>query len=205
MSRYIVGLTGGIGSGKSTVARLFAERGIVIVDTDAIAHRLTAIGGAGLPAIAAAFGAEVLAADGSLDRAQLRRLVFAEPARRKVLEGILHPLIRSEADRECAAASSPYVIIDVPLLVESGAYRERVQRVLVVDCSEGTQIARVQQRNGLPEAEVRAILAAQATRAARQAAADDLVDNDGDLPSLVAQVERLHADYLRRAGELPVA
>lgn len=201
MSPYFVGLTGGIGSGKSTVAAQFAARGVVVVDTDAIARSLTLPGGAAMPAVAAAFGPQVVTSDGALDREAMRRLVFAEPAQRRVLEAILHPLIRAEADRQCAVAVSPYVLLDVPLLVETGAYRDRVQRVLVVDCREATQIARVMQRNGLAEAEVRAILAAQASRAQRQAAADDLLDNDGDLANLIAQVDRLHATYLGLAAQ----
>ena len=201
MNPYIVGLTGGIGSGKSTVAAQFAARGIVVVDTDAIARSLTLPGGAAMPAVAATFGPQVVASDGALDREAMRRLVFADPAQRRALEAILHPLIRTEADRQCAAASSPYILLDVPLLVETGAYRDRVQRVLVVDCCEATQIARVMQRNGLAEAEVRAILAAQASRAQRQAAADDLLDNDSDLAALTAQVDRLHSIYLALAEE----
>ena len=201
MNPYIVGLTGGIGSGKSTVAAQFAARGIVVVDTDAIARSLTLPGGAAMPAVAATFGPQVVASDGALDREAMRRLVFADPAQRRALEAILHPLIRTEADRQCAAASSPYILLDVPLLVETGAYRDRVQRVLVVDCCEATQIARVMQRNGLAEAEVRAILAAQASRAQRQAAADDLLDNDSDLAALTAQVDRLHSIYRALAEE----
>lgn len=198
---YVVGLTGGIGSGKSAVADLFAECGILVVDTDAIAHALTAPGGAAMPAIRAEFGAAVAAADGALDRAAMRAIVFADPAARQRLEAILHPMIRRESERLLAAdaARSPYAILMVPLLIEAGGYRERVDRVAVVDCAEATQIARVMGRNGLAREEVQRILAAQATRAERLAAADDVIDNDGDLAALRPQIERLHVNYLAYA------
>ena len=198
---YVVGLTGGIGSGKSAVADLFAARGILVVDTDAVAHALTAPGGAALPAIRAEFGAAVAAADGALDRAAMRARVFADPAARKRLEAILHPMIRSESERLLAADATraPYAIRMVPLLIEAGSYRERVDRIAVVDCAEATQIARVMSRNGLAGEEVERILAAQATRAERLAAADDVIDNDGDLDALRPQIERLHVNYLAYA------
>ena len=201
---YVVGLTGGIGSGKSAVADLFAARGILVVDTDAVAHALTAPGGAAMPAIRAEFGAAVAAADGALDRAAMRARVFADPAARKRLEGILHPMIRRESERLLAAdaARSPYAILMVPLLIEAGSYRERVDRIAVVDCAEATQIARVMSRNGLTGVEVERILAAQATRAERLAAADDVIDNDGDLAALRPQIERLHVNYLAYAGNV---
>ena len=201
--RYVIGLTGGIGSGKSAAAALFAERGITVVDTDAIAHALTAPGGAAMPAIRAEFGDAVAGADGALDRAAMRAIVFTDPAAKKRLEAILHPLIRTESERRIAAASSPYVILMVPLLVESGSYRERVNRIAVVDCREATQVARVMSRNGLPRAEVERILAAQATRAERLAAADDVIDNDGDIAVLPPRIGQLHGEYLalaRRCG-----
>ena len=198
---YVVGLTGGIGSGKSAVADLFAARGILVVDTDAVAHALTAPGGAAMPAIRAEFGAAVAAADGALDRAAMRARVFADPAARKRLEAILHPMIRSESERLLAADATraPYAILMVPLLIEAGSYRERVDRIAVVDCAEATQIARVMSRNGLAREEVERILAAQATRAERLAAADDVIDNDGDLDALRPQIERLHVNYLAYA------
>ena len=198
---YVVGLTGGIGSGKSAVADLFAERGILVVDTDAVAHSLTAPGGAAMPALRAEFGAAVAAADGALDRAAMRARVFADPAARKRLEAILHPMIRGESERLLAADAtrSPYAILMVPLLIEAGSYRERVDRIAVVDCAEATQIARVISRNGLAREEVQRILAAQATRAERLAAADDVIDNDGDLAALRPQIERLHVNYLAYA------
>ncbi len=196
----VIGLTGGIGSGKSAVADLFAERGIAVVDTDAIAHALTAPSGAAMPAIRAEFGNGVAGADGALDRAAMRGIVFADPAARKRLEAILHPMIRIESERRLAAASSPYAILMVPLLIESGAYRERVKRIAVVDCAEATQIARVMERNGLARREVERILAAQASRAERLAAADDVIDNDGALQRLAPQIERLHVSYLALAA-----
>jgi len=198
---WVVGLTGGIGSGKSAAADLFAAHGIAVIDTDAIAHELTAPGGAAMPAIRAGFGDGVVAADGALDRAAMRAIVFTDPAAKKRLEAILHPLIRAEGERRIAAAASPYVILMVPLLVESGSYRERVNRVAVVDCREATQIARVMSRNGLPRAEVERILAAQATRAERLAAADDVIDNDGDIAALPPQIDRLHGEYLALARQ----
>lgn len=201
MSDFIVGLTGGIGSGKSAVADLFAAQGIAVVDTDAIAHELTGPDGAAMPAIVAAFGPDIRRADGGLDRAAMRRTVFADPAARSRLEGILHPMIRSLADARCRAAASPYVILAVPLLVEAGAaYRERSDRILVVDCDEATQVRRVQARNGLAEAEVRAIIASQATRGERLTIADDIIVNDSGLPELAARVLELHQSYSRMAS-----
>ena len=204
---YVVGLTGGIGSGKSAVAHLFAERGIMVIDTDAIAHALTVPGGAAMAAIRAEFGDGVANADGALDRAAMRAMVFADPSARKRLEAILHPMIRRESERQLLASASradpPYAILMVPLLIESGDYRKRVNRIAVVDCAETTQIARVMKRNGIARNEIERILAAQATRAERLAAADDVIDNDGDLAALPPQIERLHLQYLalsRHAG-----
>lgn len=197
---YIVGLTGGIGSGKSTVADLFVARGAALVDTDAIAHELTGPQGAAMEAIAAAFGPGVVDSRGALDRAAMRRRVFADASARQRLEAILHPLIRAESERRCAVAQAPYVILAVPLLVESGTYRERVDRVLVVDCPESTQLARVMARSGLDAAEVEAILLAQASRSERLAAADDVVDNGGSADALPAQVDLLHDRYLAAAS-----
>jgi len=197
---YVVGLTGGIGSGKSAAADLFAAHGVPLVDTDAIAHALTKTDGAAIPAIRAEFGDAVVAADGALDRAAMRAVVFADPPARKRLEGILHPLIRAESERQLAAAAgAPYAILVVPLLIEAGDYRKRVNRIAVVDCAEATQIARVMSRSGLARAEVERILAAQATRAERLAAADDVIDNDGAIAALPPRIERLHADYLALA------
>lgn len=202
MSHFIVGLTGGIGSGKSSVANLFVERGAVLVDTDAIAHELTAPGGEAMPALQEAFGTAVADATGALDRAAMRQRVFADPAARGRLEGILHPMIRQQSEARCRAAASPYVILAVPLLIESGNFRQRCQRIVVVDCPENLQIERVMARNGLSEAEVRAIMAVQATRSQRLAAADDVVVNDADLAALNSQVEALHSKYLRLSAEI---
>jgi dephospho-CoA kinase len=203
---YVVGLTGGIGSGKSAAADLFAAHGVAVVDTDAIAHALSKSGGAAMPAIRAEFGAAVVAADGALDRGAMRAIVFADESTktsaRKRLEAILHPLIRAESERQLAAAAAPYAMLVVPLLIESGSYRERVDRVAVVDCREETQIARVMSRNGLARAEIERILAAQATRAERLAAADDIIDNDGEIAALPPRIERLHADYLALARRI---
>lgn len=203
---FIVGLTGGIGSGKSAVAARFADLGIAVVDTDAIAHELTGAGGAAMPAIAAAFGPAVVSAAGALDRAAMRRLAFADAGVRQRLEGILHPMIRHEALARCEQAlsqHSPYVILAVPLLVESGAYRQYVRRVLVVDCDEAVQEQRVMARSGLAADEVRRIMSAQAARAERRAAADDIIDNNGDLAALIPQVEALHDRYLAASEKRP--
>ena len=197
---FIVGLTGGIGSGKSAAADLFGELGAALVDTDRIAHMLTAPDGAAMADIRAAFGAGVVAEDGSLNRPAMRALAFEDPAVRKRLEAILHPMIRSESDRQCRVATAPYVVLVVPLLVESGTYRERVRRLCVVDCPEEIQVARVMQRSGLEESQVRAIMAAQASRAVRLAAADDVVDNGGPLEDLQEQVAALHQAYLALAA-----
>ncbi len=197
---FIVGLTGGIGSGKSAAADRFGERGAAVVDTDVIAHALTAPGGAAIEPIRAAFGDALIAADGALDRAAMRARVFAEPAERVRLEAILHPMIRDEGARQCAAAQAPYVVLVVPLLIESGTYRERCARIVVVDCPEAVQIARVQARSGFSAAQVEAIMAVQIPRAERLAAADDVIDNGGDLPFLFAQVDALHRRYVALAG-----
>ncbi|NWG30882.1 MAG: dephospho-CoA kinase [Rhodocyclaceae bacterium] len=193
---FVVGLTGGIGSGKSAAAERFAARGAAIVDTDAIAHELTAPGGAAIEPIRLAFGDALLTAESALDRAAMRRLVFADAAARERLEAILHPLIRAESEaRLCRLASADYAVLVVPLLVETGDYRSRVDRVCVVDCPEALQLARVMARSGLSRDEVLAILAAQASRAQRLAAADDVIDNSQGLAELDAQVAHLHEKY----------
>lgn len=197
---FAVGLTGGIGSGKSTVADLFAARGASIVDTDVIAHSLTAPGGAAMPAIVAAFGAEFADANGALDRTRMRTLVFSDAKAKATLEAILHPRIRAGALAAAEAATGDYVMYAVPLLVESGTWRDRVSRVLAVDCREDVQIARVMARNNLSETQVRAIMAAQASRAERLAAADDVIDNNAGLDALAPQIDRLHAQYLQMRG-----
>lgn len=194
---FAVGLTGGIGSGKTTVADLFAKHGVAVVDTDVIAHRVTAPGGAAMPLIEQAFGAPFVAPDGSLDRAKMRALVFSDSEAKAKLEAITHPLIRAETEREREAATGPYVVIVVPLLVESGAWKTRVDRVLVVDCGIETQIARVMRRNAFSREQVLAIIARQATREARLAAADDVVVNDATpIEQLASEVRRLHRRYV---------
>jgi len=197
---FAVGLTGGIGSGKSTVAELFAERGVPVIDTDVIARELTAPDSAALIAIQDAFGDAVMREDGSLDRAQLRRRVFADPAARHMLEAILHPRIRQAVVQALAELHAPYALIVIPLLVETGAYAGILDRVLVVDCPEDMQIARVMARNDLTRAEVKAILAAQAERAVRLTAADDVIDNTGSSKSLRDRVHALHAQYMAQAA-----
>lgn len=201
-AKLFIGLTGGIGCGKTIVANLFAARGATLVDTDLIAHAMTAPHGPAMAAIAAAFGAAFIAADGSLDRAAMRALVFTDPAARQRLEAILHPMIRAEAERQAAAASGLYVIFVVPLLIESGAWSDRVARIVAIDCSEATQVARVMARNGLSEAQVRAIMANQVSRAERLAAADDVIDNDNGVDALPPQVDALHARYLKISAQM---
>jgi dephospho-CoA kinase len=194
-----IGLTGGIGSGKTRVADMFAERGAAIIDTDLIAHEITAPGGLAIPALVEAFGQACLRADGAMDRDAMRALVFADPSAKARLEGITHPLIRELTTSRAAAihdaGKHSYLIYVVPLLVESGTWRERVGRVLVVDCSEATQVARVMARNGFTREQVAAIMARQATRTARLACADDVIDNDGPVEALAPQVDRLDQQY----------
>jgi dephospho-CoA kinase len=192
---FAVGLTGGIGSGKSTVADMFAARGATIVDTDLIAHSMTAPNGPAMAAIVAEFGPEFADASGAMDRARMRALVFSDAGAKARLEAILHPRIRDAALAAGTAATGDYVIYAVPLLIESGTWRARVTRVLAVDCSEEVQIARVMARNNLPEAQVRAIMAAQVSREQRLAAADDIIVNNAGIADLEAQVERLHRLY----------
>ena len=193
---FSVGLTGGIGCGKSTVADLFAALGATIVDTDVIAHALTAPQGAAMPAIVAEFGPDFAQPDGALDRARMRTLVFSDATARARLEAILHPRIRAATEAAGQAATGAYVIYVVPLLIESGSWRERVTRVLAIDCGEDTQVARVMQRSHLSADEVRAIMATLVTRTRRLAEADDVVDNDAGLDALRAQVQALHERYL---------
>lgn len=197
---FTVGLTGGIGSGKSTVADCFAALGVPVIDTDVIARELTAPGGAALEAIRAVFGATVMQTDGTLDRAVLRRRVFADSAARHQLEAILHPRIRQGVAQKLATLTAPYALIVIPLLVEAGGYRDVLNRVLVVDCPEAVQIARVMARSGLAHGEIKAILAAQAGRAERLAVADDIIVNTLSLEALRAEVAALHQRYLALAA-----
>lgn len=199
-SMFSVGLTGGVGSGKSTVAAMLSNHGAGVVDADAISHQLTQPGGAAIAALRASFGAAAIAADGSLDRAHMRARVFSDTAARAQLEAVLHPLIRA-AMRERAAeqtkGGSPYVVFVVPLLVESGSWRATTHRVLLVDCSEATQLARVRARPGLSSTIARRIIDAQATRQQRLAVADDVLMNEAPLADIEPKVHRLHRAYLR--------
>jgi len=197
---FAVGLTGGIGSGKSTVAECFADHGVPVIDTDVIARQLTAPGSEALDAIFTIFGETLRQSDGTLDRAALRRQVFADAAARHQLEAILHPLIRQRVEQALATLEAPYALIVIPLLVETGGYRDVLNRILVVDCPEELQIARVTARSGLAQDEVKAILAVQAGRAERLAAADDVILNTATLAALRAEVARLHQRYLALAA-----
>ena len=197
----VVGLTGGIGSGKSTVADLFSRLGVTVVDTDRIAHELTGAEGAAMPEIIAAFGKDIALPQGALDRAAMRQRVFTDASAKTRLEAILHPKIRQESRQRCQAATSVYVLLAVPLLVETGVWRQEVRRVLVVDCDEATQIARVKARSALSAAEVLAIMATQATRSERLAVADDVILNNGTPEALEPQVQALHLRYLELFGK----
>ena len=182
-----VGLTGGIGSGKSTVAALLAAHGAAVIDTDLIARQLTLPGGAAIRAIADTFGAELIAADGALDRTRMREIVFADPLQKRRLEAILHPLIGIETDRQASKASGLVIVFDVPLLVESGnRWRAEVGKVLVIDCTEATQIERVVVRSGWTRKAVQAVIGQQAPRALRRACADAVIFNDGIAPEQLA-------------------
>lgn len=198
--RFRLGLTGGVGSGKSTVARILSDLGADVVDTDAIARQLTAPGGAALPAIRAAFGAGMIDRDGALDRVAMRARVFADPDSRRGLEAILHPLIREESLRQIESARGPYVVIVVPLLAENlAAYRPLLDRIAVVDCDESRQLLRTAARPGVDMDQARAILASQAGRLERMNIADDVIENRADLPALRESVRQLHALYLHLA------
>jgi dephospho-CoA kinase len=200
---FSIGLTGGIGSGKTTVADMFAARGVPVIDTDLIAHQITAPGGVAMPLIESTFGPEYVVADGSLDRAKMRTRVFSDNAAKAQLESITHPLIRAESERQRNAAQGAYHIVVVPLLIEAGERASKVERILVVDCPVDTQIERVIRRNGFTRDQALAIIARQATREARLAAADDVVVNDSatTLETLQREVDALHARYLAMASE----
>lgn len=194
-----IGLTGGIGSGKSTVAALLVQRGAALVDTDAIARAIAQPGGAAMPAIEAAFGATVIDANGGLDRARMRAIVFSDTEARKRLEAILHPLIGLETERQAAAAPGVPIVFDVPLLVESKRWRRAVDRVLVVDAREATQLQRVVARSGWTPEAVQAVIAQQAPRSARRAAADAVIYNDGlDLQQLAREVQQLWTRWMAK-------
>lgn len=194
-STYLVGLTGGIGSGKSEVAAAFAARGADVLDADDIAHAISRRGEAGHRAVAQSLGPTFVGADGELDRAALRRRAFDDPSFRRELERLLHPLIATRLDDAIDRLSGPYGVLVVPLLLERGGLKERVARVLVVDCPEQEQVRRVQLRSGLAADDVRKIMATQWSRAERLAAADDVIDNSGSRDALTPQVERLDRLY----------
>lgn len=198
---FKLGLTGGIGSGKSTVARMLADLGATVLDADAISRSVTAPGGAAIPAIAQAFGPQMIAPDGSMDRAAMRALVFAQPHERQRLEAIVHPLVQQAMAAQLAQARSQgakVAVLDIPLLVESPYWRDQVDAVLVVDCSEATQVARVMERSQLSETAVRSIIASQASREERRAAADWIIGNDG------ITLEQLQTQVLSISQKLPL-
>jgi dephospho-CoA kinase len=187
-----LGLSGGIGSGKSTVAQMLQALGATVIDADAIARRVTATGGAAIPLIREAFGPELIAPDGSLDRQRMRERAFADAGARQRLEAIVHPLVGQETARQAAAAQGPLLVFDIPLLVEGGHWRARLDRVLIIDCSTGTQVARVVQRSGLTPDAVQQVMAAQASREQRLAAADLVIFNEGlTIDELQAQVREI--------------
>jgi len=192
----IVGLTGGIGSGKSTVGQYFADLGIDVIDTDAIARRLTKPGGLAINSIKNSFGETMIAADGSLNREKMRNLIFSDSNYKLALENILHPLILAETLRQARKALSPYIIIAIPLLFETHDYNKIIQRSLVVDCEEEQQILRTMKRSKLPENQVKAIIASQIPRTSRLQKADDIIVNNLDIAYLKAQVAQLHKKYL---------
>nr|WP_315845635.1 dephospho-CoA kinase [uncultured Achromobacter sp.] len=199
---FKIGLTGGIGSGKSRVADMLGEWGATLVDTDQIAHALTAANGAAMPAIEREFGPQALTPEGALNRQWMRERAFSDPQARQRLEGVLHPAITEETERQAAAATGLYLVFVVPLLVESLArWRTRVDRICVVDCDPETQVARVQSRSGLTEPAIRRIMAAQAARASRLEVADDVIVNDGATSpeQLRAQAKTLHDRWLTLA------
>ena len=199
--RLRLGLTGGIGSGKSTVAGLLAGLGATVIDADAISRASTAAGGSAIEALRAAFGPDVITAAGELDRDRMRALVFADPQARNRLESIVHPLVRAEIDRQCNALAGGCAVLDLPLLAESAAWRERVDTVWVVDCQPDTQVQRVMQRNGWPRAQVEAVMAALAGRAQRLAIADTVIDNDrASLAELASAVQQAYAETCRQFG-----
>ncbi|MDP3481919.1 MAG: dephospho-CoA kinase [Sulfuricella sp.] len=195
----VIGLTGGIGSGKSSVARIFSALGAAVIDTDEIAHRLTAKGTPALAAIIEQFGSSYQLPDGNLDRARLRKRVFSDHAAKEKLETLLHPLIKQQVVSEMAEAQGPYLVLVIPLFFETGAYRDLVDRVLVVDCDENQQISRTMSRSQLSAADVQSVMAHQTPRAERIKQADDILSNRGDHADLEEHVKELHQRYLALA------
>lgn len=201
--KLIVGLTGGIGCGKSLVAKGLVQRGAFLVDTDQLAHQLTDAGGAAMPAIEQCFGRDFLTADGALDRSAMRQLIFKDSTAKSRLEAIVHPLIREHVRQACqqVPAEASYIVVDIPLLLETGREHYPCQRILVVDCPESQQIERVMARNGLSASEIQAIIGHQCSRAERLAAADDVIDNSGSMTVLHTQLDTIHARYLALSSE----
>jgi len=197
---YRVGLTGGIGSGKSTVANLFAELGVPVIDTDILSHQLTQTGGAAIPLIRSVFGDDYIDATGALDRKKMRQLVFSNNKARHQLEQILHPLILAQAKALTASSTSPYVLLVIPLLFETTDYQEWMDHTVVVDCPEETQLARAISRDSLSKQTVQAIMSRQLSRSQRLQLANDVIVNDGSISDLYPQVVKLHQSYLRLAA-----
>jgi dephospho-CoA kinase len=198
-----IGLTGGIASGKSTVSERFAELGVPVIDADLASRAVVEPGSPGLAQVVARFGTGIVNAGGELDRRALRNLIFDDPSARQALDGILHPLIRAQMEKQAAVAAGPYLVMAIPLLVEGGRAHERVDRVLVVDVDEAQQLQRVQARDGSTPEQARAILASQASRAARLAVADDVLENSGTVADLRQAVDLLHERYLQLATAAP--
>lgn len=196
-----IGLTGGLGAGKTTVSQAFACLGAAVIDTDEIARELTASAGAAVAAIRASFGESVFKEDGSFDRTAMRGRILADAAAKQQLEAILHPLIRVEVERRLAITKAPYVLVVIPLLVETGAYYNLLDRVLVVDCDEATQLRRALARGGWAEAEIRAMMARQASRKLRLAHANDVIDTDCDMDELGLRVAALDQKYRQMAAQ----
>lgn len=202
-SAFSVGLTGGVGSGKSTIASMLSGFGAALVDADAIAHQLTNAGGAAIEALRDSFGAEAIAIDGSLDRAYMRSRIFSDAALRTKLEALLHPMIRTamrEASARLISDGVAYVVQVVPLLVEGKRWRDYADRILLIDCSEATQLARLGARVGIDQVTAKRVIEAQATRAERLAVADDVLVNEAALDQIAQRVERLHRKYLQFAA-----
>jgi dephospho-CoA kinase len=204
MSRRLrIGLTGGIASGKSTVSRRFTELGVTVIDADVAARRVVEPGTPGLDQVVRRFGPEVIDASGNLNRSALRALIFSDPDARRALDALLHPLIRADMEQQADEATGPYLVMAIPLLVEGGSAPDRVDRVLVVDAAEEAQLQRVQARDGGSMEQARAILASQASRETRLAAADDVLLNSGSVADLRQAVDRLHEQYLQMAETWP--
>ncbi len=200
-SFFSLGITGGIGSGKSTIAHLFAERGASVIEMDVIAHQLTAPGGLGMDAIRREFGAQFVNEDGSLNRAKMRELVFQDASAREKLEAILHPMIKEEAQNQANQSKGDYIIFVIPLLTEQPVWQDMPDRILLVDCPEELQINRVMMRNRMEKKQVEAIMAAQATRQERLAIADDVILNDNEIDKLLEKIDYLHSKYKKIAEE----